>query len=635
MAGHQELAEKGSRADTRKRDRDRDGDGGKGRRDENGGRKRRRSKFDEEWGAERSGDEEDGREHGDGRMDAEKRKKSKRDKDERRRKEESRRMEEYEEVGVQSGAKEKGESKRLGRDSEKETRETDRKDIGQSGSKADEKVQKWEKQEGKVEAAGAAAAAVAEVPAVVNKPVSDATPAAAASLGGLLKGAVVASPAEPAEDASAAEPGPPSSMAGLDLNALAAQALKAKMRGKKAEYARLTAKLEAAKSFEGVGGENGPEVVQLLDRRGRPMQGKAQLSREDLRANPNRRGKLKESKAAQRGREEELAEYLKRERETGEEDMDEVFVHNVMRLGNRFKGSELGGVRVEERDEAEGGGEVDMKMFQRPEDRMTEVRAAERARQQAVAEHRKQAASIAKCRYCMEAPGFKHSKVIAMGQHAFLYLMEPHMRLCRGHVAIVPVAHVKATTACDEEVWAEIEQFKASLRGMAAQSGKHIIFLETAYKVHDAQLRPHASIEAIPVIREVEMDAPLYFKAAMSEAGEDWGVHKRVIPLKTEGIRRSVPKDFAYFMCEWNGGLTGSLTSLFTGGGYAHIIESDSAFSATFGIDTVAGIMGVDPPKFNRSKAGGPDGKEQQVEVLAFKESYKPHDWTTGAVVEG
>jgi len=39
-----------------------------------------------------------------------------------------------------------------------------------------------------------------------------------------------------------------------------------------------------------------------------------------------------------------------------------------------------------------------------------------------------------------------------------------HQSLCKFHLALVPVSHVDAMTACENEVWEEMGKFKSSLR---------------------------------------------------------------------------------------------------------------------------------------------------------------------------
>ncbi|CAN0488016.1 unnamed protein product, partial [Hapterophycus canaliculatus] len=59
------------------------------------------------------------------------------------------------------------------------------------------------------------------------------------------------------------------------------------------------------------------------------------------------------------------------------------------------------------------------------------------------------------------------------------------------------------------------------------------------------------------------------------------------------GIRRAVPRGFPFFHVEWEDG------------GYAHIIEGEEAkFPRDFGVDTLAGVLGVDPPSFGGKGRG-------------------------------
>ena len=98
----------------------------------------------------------------------------------------------------------------------------------------------------------------------------------------------------------------------------------------------------------------------------------------------------------------------------------------------------------------------------------------------------------------------------------------------------------------------------------------------------------------------------------MTEQAEEWGTHTKVLPISDRGLRRTVPKNFPYFSAEWNGG------------GYAQIIES-SNFSKDFGFDTIAGILGADPVRFNRRRKAT---DEDRGAVLDFCSTWKKFDWT-------
>lgn len=64
-------------------------------------------------------------------------------------------------------------------------------------------------------------------------------------------------------------------------------------------------------------------------------------------------------------------------------------------------------------------------------------------------------------------------------------------------------------------------------------------------------------------------------------------------------------------------------------------VPQEAKFPRDFGVDTLAGVMGVDPPSFGgrgRGRGGGSgrggDEKERK-EVMAFLERWKAFDWTS------
>jgi hypothetical protein len=112
------------------------------------------------------------------------------------------------------------------------------------------------------------------------------------------------------------------------------------------------------------------------------------------------------------------------------------------------------------------------------------------------------------------------------------------------------------------------------------------------------------------------MDAPLYFKQGLLEVDEQFSTHKKIIEIKRgRDIRSSVPKNFPYFSVEWDDG------------GYAHVVEDKAQFPADFGVGIVAGMLGVDPPRFDRkSQRQAPE--EELAAVREFIKLWQPYDWT-------
>ena len=103
-----------------------------------------------------------------------------------------------------------------------------------------------------------------------------------------------------------------------------------------------------------------------------------------------------------------------------------------------------------------------------------------------------------------------------------------------------------------------------------------------------------------------------FFKSAMTEEAEEWGTHNKILSTRGKGLRRTIPKGFSYFNIEWGDG------------GFAQIIETQS-FPKDFSLDTIAGMMDLDPMKFNRKKKA-PDYDRDAV--MKFLEGWKQFDWT-------
>ncbi len=276
--------------------------------------------------------------------------------------------------------------------------------------------------------------------------------------------------------------------------------------------------------------------------------------------------------------------------------------------------------------------DVDTSMFEHAGDRLTARARQERDRTAAVSAAKKWTGATGRCSYCSDSSEFRKHLVIALGEKVCLML--PCEPLVEGHCLIVPMAHVASLTVADEEVWEEVVRFQRSLRRMFAgqQEPQRCLFLET---VMGLSRQPHAVLECIPVPPEVEEDCPLYFKKELNDADEEWATHRKLISTTEKGLRRSVPPNFAYFYVEWEVG------------GYAHIIEDEDIFPRAFGLDTVSGMLGLDPQRFNRKdgrdKRGGRGtggegggsqgarqfGREKQA-VLSFLKDWEPHDWTAG-----
>jgi len=286
--------------------------------------------------------------------------------------------------------------------------------------------------------------------------------------------------------------------------------------------------------------------------------------------------------------------------------MDEVYARNVARMGSRFKGKELKGGSSAGADEEEF---VDIKVYQ--QQNLTKVAVAQRETSRQIAKHDKYSGIASKCWWWMESPSFRKHMLISLGNHVSLVMAPSHMSLFPGNCFyIVPLQHADSLVRCDDDAWNEIRKFQASLRKLYAKEGKDVIFTET---VLDGKGFWQTRLQGIPVPRK-QNDAPMYFKQAMLEQAEEWGTHNKVLSTREKGSRRTIPKNFDYFHVEWDADT-----------GFAQIIETKN-FPKDFGVDTITGMLQMDPLRFRRTQRQS--HQEEKKMVLAFLEKWKTVDWT-------
>eukprot|EP01133_Synstelium_polycarpum_P017411 gene17411-20775_t len=216
-----------------------------------------------------------------------------------------------------------------------------------------------------------------------------------------------------------------------------------------------------------------------------------------------------------------------------------------------------------------------------------------------------------RCWHCHTSSQFQKHMTIATGNHVFLSL-PTRGSLVTGHCQIIPIQHSLATTASDEEVWDEIQNFRKCLIQMFAEEDKYVVFMETAYKFKQQH---HSVIECIPLKYDAFSTAPAYFKKALMEAESEWSASKLIDTIKKGGLKNCVPANFPYFWVEFG----------YKQVGLVHPIDDEHKIQRDFGKQVIAGILQLDLDEIDSRR-----GRRPEEESLAknFTSKFSPFDWT-------
>jgi hypothetical protein len=296
---------------------------------------------------------------------------------------------------------------------------------------------------------------------------------------------------------------------------------------------------------------------------------------------------------------------------------DEQMTRNLARLGKKR--------RRDDKNKDDSDEEVERMKRWLPSDdgAAKKPKAQEKANQREVHrlmdQHQEQEKVTSKCAWWLESSSFSKHRLLALGNHVSLVMAPPNASLGLGnHFYLVPFKHAPSFVDCeDEDVWQEVRRFQTALQNLYARQGKAVIMCETVLPNKGFW---QTKLEVIPIPFSVIQDAPLFFKSAMVEQTEEWGTHNKILNTTSQKPLKSViPKNFPYFYIDWGNISTSKAT------GYAQIIES-SDFRHDFGLDTVAGMMELDPIRFQRKKKFSYE--EERQGIADFLAKWEKVDWT-------
>ena len=311
----------------------------------------------------------------------------------------------------------------------------------------------------------------------------------------------------------------------------------------------------------------------------------------------------------------------------GGEDMDETYKNNILRLGERYEGNEMGSGGVfgsNSRAGMDEEEEINMKMFQ---NNQSNEEKNEKQLQSIINEQNKLNDITKRCKLCSLNKYSQESNnyTIATGQYTLLRLKYGNYRLHPLHCEIVPIQHIQSVRYCEEDVVIEIKRFKSCIARMFDEI-KHIpLFCEVAMNYSKY---PHAIIDCIPVPQNTEKEVVMYFKEALASCDDEFtSQHKKLIELTIERpLHRAIPLKFEYLTIEW---MTNNLTdksATSTVNGIVHIIENSLNINGYFLLDVICGILEEDPIKI-KFKLKLNEMKEKQ-DIINFQKTWKNYNWT-------
>ena len=213
----------------------------------------------------------------------------------------------------------------------------------------------------------------------------------------------------------------------------------------------------------------------------------------------------------------------------GQNDMDENFRENVLRLGERYKGTELGKMGafgngdLTGQDEEE---EIDMKMFEKKFE-VDNDSNSKKSKKQILKKigndnkrerdgngeneklDAKQREILNRCPHCSDSSAYKKHLTVSTGEHKRLRLKAGSNVLGPMHCIIIPITHTASILKCEDDVEIEVTRYKSCLQRMYERNGQSVLFLESALGLGK---HPHACVDVVPIPLGMEGEARMSFR---------------------------------------------------------------------------------------------------------------------------
>jgi len=203
--------------------------------------------------------------------------------------------------------------------------------------------------------------------------------------------------------------------------------------------------------------------------------------------------------------------------------------------------------------------------------------------------------TLQNCRFCFS--NGKLAEALAAEGETVYVAVTGSVPMTEGHCLLITKNHYASLPTVDEDVAAEILNWRRKLTAMWKREDKEPVFITTSTKLRGM---PHFLTECIPIDMEEAEFAPMYFQKAFQDAEGLWATNKAVInTMKVQSHYQKVPPQLAHIAVEFGGG-----------GGFAHIVENCERFPPFFMREIVGGLLDLPPAKWRKPEL------DEEAEVI-------------------